>query len=90
VNGESPAVAECSSTSRIFSPVPVPPGSRVTVRDKRARAGTRQLLSCVLLPLPSRPSKVDKFPRAATSEMKQACRLGIPWMASATGSRFGN
>ena len=63
-----PDVVECSSTSRIFSPVVVPPGSRVTVTAMpRARNDRASFAICVLLPLPSRPSNVMNFPRAATS-----------------------
>src|ERR1700730_14704427 len=70
VNGERPEVAECSRTSRIFSPAAVPPGSRVTVTERpRARRERASFSICVLLPLPSRPSKVISFPRAGTSEM---------------------
>ncbi len=68
VSGESPAVAECSSTSRIFSPAVVPPGSRVMVTERPwARRERANFSTWVLLPLPSRPSKVMNFPRAGTS-----------------------
>ena len=68
VCGESPELAECNNTSRIFSPVVVPPGSRVTVTELPwARRDRANLSTCVLLPLPSRPSKVINFPRAGTS-----------------------
>src|ERR1700686_229269 len=70
VRGASPEVAECSSTSRIFSPAGVPPGPAVAVTEcPRARKDRANFSACVLLPLPSRPSKVINFPRAATSEM---------------------
>ena len=70
VNGESPEVAECNSTSRILSPAAVPPGSRVMVTGRPwARRERANFSTWVLLPLPSRPSKVINFPRAGTSKM---------------------
>jgi len=80
VNGDSPEVAECSSTSRILSPALVPPGSRVTVTEcPWWRSERANFSSCVLLPLPSRPSNVINFPRAATSEMIAGHRAGQDW-----------
>jgi len=70
VRGDRPAVAECSNTSRIFSPALVPPGSRVIVTEwPCARKERANFSTCVLFPLPSRPSKVINFPRAGTPEM---------------------
>src|ERR1700691_319585 len=69
-NGESPSVAESSKTRRIFSPVGVPPGSRVSTTlcpaARRAAASSR---ICVLLPVPSNPSNVMNFPRRDIVEM---------------------
>jgi hypothetical protein len=63
-SGESPAVAESSNTLRIFSPVSVPPGSRVsTTLCPAARTTAASFRSCVLLPVPSSPSNVMNFPR---------------------------
>ena len=62
VNGESPAVAECSSTSRIFSPVRVPPGSRVTVTEMPVGAQrTRQFLDLRALAAAVETFESDKF-----------------------------
>src|SRR5271165_7140771 len=62
--GESPSVAESSKTRRIFSPVGVPPGSRVsTTLCPASRKADASLRICVLLPVPSSPSKVMNFPR---------------------------
>src|SRR5580658_6904471 len=69
-NGESPSVAESSKTRRIFSPVAVPPGSRVsTTLCPAARKAAASLRICVLLPVPSSPSKVINFPRRDIVEM---------------------
>ena len=71
-SGESPAVAVSSSRLRIFSPVAVPPGSRVTVTEKpSARSTFASFSSCVLLPQPSRPSKVMKRPRWVGEDTRQ-------------------
>ena len=62
--GESSVVAESKMTCRIFSPVPVPPGSRVTTTDcPSARNALASFSICVLLPVPSRPSNVMNLPR---------------------------
>ena len=91
VNEDSPDVDECSSTSRIFSPAAVPPGSRVTVtatpRERRERAS---FSSCVLLPLPSRPSKVMNFPRPGTSKMIAGEQGSKAENRRQAGSRKGN
>src|ERR1019366_275042 len=69
-NGESPSVAESSKTRRIFSPVAVPPGSRVsTTLQPASRRAAASLRICVLLPVPSSPSKVMNFPRRDIVEM---------------------
>ena len=66
---DSAAVFESSRMCLIFSPVGVPPGSRVTVtampRDFSARAS---FSICVLFPLPSSPSNVMNFPRLDATE----------------------
>src|SRR5580704_823891 len=68
--GERPSVAESSRTRRIFSPVAVPPGSRVsTTLCPAARKTAASLRICVLLPVPSSPSKVMNFPRRNIIEM---------------------
>src|SRR5580692_1946923 len=62
--GDRPCVAESSNTRRIFSPVAVPPGSRVsTTLCPAPRSFAASFRICVLLPVPSRPSKVMNFPR---------------------------
>src|SRR5580693_8082399 len=72
-NGESPSVAESSKTRRTFSPVAVPPGSRVsTTLCPAARSTDASLRICVLLPVPSSPSKVINFPRRAIFGMISA------------------
>ena len=62
-HGSSPAVPESSSTRRIFSPVAVPPGSRVsTTLCPALRSAAASARTCVLLPVPSSPSNVMKLP----------------------------
>jgi len=68
-DGESPAVAECSSTRESFRPYPSARLAGDGDDKPCARRERASFSSCVLLPLPSRPSKVINFPRAATSEM---------------------
>src|SRR5271170_2236576 len=64
--GVSEEVFVSSKSWRIFSPVGVPPGSRVTTTDRPCAVNTAaNLASCVLLPQPSSPSKVMNRPRAA-------------------------
>src|SRR5580693_4473069 len=69
-NGDSPSVAESSKMRRIFSPVGVPPGSRVSITlCPAARRAAASLRICVLLPVPSSPSNVMNFPRRDIVEM---------------------
>ena len=63
-NGDNCFVPESSTTERIFSPVGVPPGSRVVITSwPSARRACASFSICVLLPQPSRPSNVMNLPR---------------------------
>src|SRR4051812_32026184 len=64
-----PSVRESSTTARIFSPIGVPPGSRVTMTSRPlARSDWASFSSCVVLPQPSRPSKVMNRPRGELTD----------------------
>jgi hypothetical protein len=70
VNGESPAVAECSSTSRIFSPVR---GAARLARDGDGKPvgaqRARQFFQLRALAAAVETFEGDKFSARATSEM---------------------
>src|SRR5438874_8003875 len=76
--GARPEVRVSNNNCLIFSPVAVPPGSRVTTTGKPlARKAAANFSVCVLLPQPSRPSKVMNLPRRElTQEIIQERLLG--------------
>ena len=64
----------------VFSPVEVPPGSRVsTTLYPAPRSAAASFRICVLLPLPSRPSNVMNFPRRDIQRNNNSLQTVMLW-----------